>query len=278
MIYNVVFVLLVLFIIKTDNLTMDRNQDLTMDLHYNIYGEGNTIILLHGGGTDSRVWKDYVDILAHNFKVITYDLRGHGKSPIPTKPVNHIDDLFNLMEKLKVKQASLIGHSLGGQIATDFSILYPEKVSQLILLAPGLTGFKYDQEFASMVKRMWEAVPNVDLMLEIMLNSPEAYAMKLSMKSEKHAFIQNIHRENIIMSLKWKNFDQVWEIKDASDRLEEIGAQVLFILGREDKTDIFKIKQTFEKVSDIRFFEIPAADHGLVITHSEEILKFIMGR
>jgi pimeloyl-ACP methyl ester carboxylesterase len=114
------------------------------DLHHQIHGRGSPLILFHGGGTDSRVWDILVEKLSQSFQVITYDLRGHGKSPVPTKTTNYVGDLGVLFESLKIDKASLVGHSLGGQIAKDFAILNPDKVEQLILLSPGLSGFQYD--------------------------------------------------------------------------------------------------------------------------------------
>jgi len=246
------------------------------DLKFNILGSGDPIILIHGGGTDSRVWNEYAQKLSEKYKVISYDLRGHGDSPIPTDTTNHVEDLFQLFSSLNLKKATIIGHSLGGQIATDFALLYPNKMDQLVLIAPGLSGFQYDKAYQIMGKKMWETVPNVDSMLTIMLNSPEAYAMQKSMQSPESDIIKQVHKDNIIKSLQWKSFEQAWPIENTKEKLENLKAETLFIIGSEDKQDIFKIKQLFEKVPDIQFEMIEGADHGLIITHKNRILDSVI--
>lgn len=247
---------------KTNNMT---------ELHHKIEGKGQTLILIHGGGTDSRVWDSISQELVQSYQVVTYDLRGHGESPTPTDTTNHVEDLNNLMTSLNIHKATLIGHSLGGQIATDYALLHPNKVKKLVLLSPGLSGYQYDEAYQALGKEMWSAVPNVDSMLHIMLNTPDAYAMQESMKGANAEKIKQIHKANIIKSLQWKNFEQEWPIDNTADQLSELAAPTLFIVGSEDKPDLFKIKELFKKVPKIEFQEIQGADHGLLCTHTKQI-------
>ncbi|MFN1836298.1 alpha/beta fold hydrolase [Balneola sp. MJW-20] len=247
-----------------------------IDLNYSVYGNGHPLVFIHGGGTDSRMWEDIASKMPEEYQVITYDLRGHGESPIPTDTTHHIKDLRQLFDYLQIEKATIVGHSLGGQIATDFSILIPEKVRKLVLIAPGLTGFKFDEKYQKMGRKIWGAVPDVDAMLKIMLNTPDAYAMHKSMRSKKAGEIEQIHRDNIIKSLQWKNFEQDWPLSHTVERLEELSAPVLFLTGSDDKKDIFKIRDLFHSVPDISFREIEGADHGLIATNVKEISKAII--
>lgn len=266
--------LLILGITFITNVQNQENKSMT-DLSYTIKGKGEPIILIHGGGTDSRMWSSIAKGLSQNFKVITYDLRGHGESPVPIEPTNHVEDLYTLLETFDLSKTTLIGHSLGGQIATDFSILHPKTVKKLIVLAPGMTGYEYDIAYQQMGQKMWKAVPDVDEMLEIMLNTPEAYAMKQSMESPFAKDIEKIHRDNIIKSLQWKNFEQSWSIAKTSERINELESSTLFIVGSQDKKDIFEIKQIYKAARQVEYIEIDGADHGLILTHVEPILKSI---
>ena len=92
------------------------------DLHFEKQGEGKFLVLIHSGGTDLRDWKFIVPELAKVYEVITYDQRGAGQSPVPTEPTNHVADLEVLIHSLSIQKAILIGHSLGGQIATDYTL------------------------------------------------------------------------------------------------------------------------------------------------------------
>lgn len=246
------------------------------DLHFEKQGEGKFLVLIHSGGTDLRDWKFIVPELAKVYEVITYDQRGAGQSPVPTEPTNHVADLEVLIHSLSIQKAILIGHSLGGQIATDYTLKNPEKVEKLILIAPGLTGFEYGSDYQAMVRRIWEVVPDVDKMLDIMLNTPKGYAVQEGMKSPQKNIIVMIHRENIEKSLTWKNLEQLWPEPSSIDRLKEIKSETLFILGKEDKQDLFEIQELFRQLPKIEFAELNNADHALTWTHPNEIIELIV--
>ncbi|MGE7052772.1 alpha/beta fold hydrolase, partial [Paenibacillus glucanolyticus] len=112
-----------------------------MDLHYEVYGNGKPVVLIHSGGADMRDWSSVVPLLSEDFHVISFDGRGAGRSPSPIEPANYVQDLLSLLDHLNIPQAAVVGHSMGGQIATEFAIQYPERVSELILIAPALSGF-----------------------------------------------------------------------------------------------------------------------------------------
>jgi pimeloyl-ACP methyl ester carboxylesterase len=123
-----------------------------------------------------------------------------------------------------------------------------------------------------MAQKMWQAVPDVDAMLQIMLHSPEVYSMQEAMKSTQAETIVQIHLDNIIKSLEWKNFEQEKPIPNTTERLSELKIPVLFIIGTEDKKDLFKIKKLFAAVQNIQFRTVAGADHAIVMFHPDIIL------
>ena len=245
------------------------------DLYFTDQGKGKTLVLLHSGGTDLRDWEMIAPQLATEYRILMYDQRGAGRSPIPVKPTDHVADLEELLKSVNVNKVILAGHSMGGQIAIDFALKHPEMVEKLILIAPGLTGFEYDSEFQDQVKKIWEAVPHVDKMLDVMLHSPKAYAAHIGMSGSFKDRIVQVHRENIEKSLTWKNMEQLWIDPPTTGRLEEITTDTLFIIGTEDKKDIFKIQTLFSRLDTIAFKQIENADHLLTWTHSKELLTAI---
>ena len=244
------------------------------DLSYNLQGQGRLVVLLHSFNTDAREWKFIMPELAEHYRVLTYDMRGAGKSPVPVEPTDHLADFEQLFDYLEFEKAILVGHSLGGQVATEFALKHPEKVEKMILLAPGVTGFETHVPFQKMLHNIWNVVPDVDKMLHVLLNSPEAYTIQNALMSRNRAFIIQMHRENLAKSLSWKNLEQVWpESTDA--RLEDIKADTLFIMGTEENQDIYRIKKLFEKVPAITFAYIEGADHLLTCTHYEELVALV---
>ncbi|UCE60408.1 MAG: alpha/beta hydrolase [Phycisphaerales bacterium] len=115
-------------------------------LYYEELGEGHPFVLIHGGGIDLRMWDQQFEVFAQRYRVIRYDVRGHGRSRSGREEYSDEDDLRSLLKQLGVEKAHVAGLSLGGRIAIDFALQYPEMVSTLIPVAPGLSGYAIASE------------------------------------------------------------------------------------------------------------------------------------
>jgi len=112
-----------------------------LKIFYEISGKGDPVLLLHGNYTDSRIWRYQVfSLVAAGYKVITCDLRGSGKSDKPANAFHHTSDVLLLLNVLGLDKVTLIGSSMGGAVAIDFTLAYPERVKSLVLAAPFLNG------------------------------------------------------------------------------------------------------------------------------------------
>jgi long-chain acyl-CoA synthetase len=98
-----------------------------------------TIVFVHGYGGYAKQWQYQLKAFSDNFRVIAYDLRGHGRSDAPHSRYDMAEmqrDLDMLLAKLEVKQPFvLVGHSFGGAIVTEFAHRHPQAVSRLVLVA-----------------------------------------------------------------------------------------------------------------------------------------------
>ena len=115
-------------------------------LYSEIAGAGHPLLLLHGGWVDSRMWDEQFDRLARDYRVIRYDLRGHGRSAIGSEPYSHVDDLDGLLTALGIDTACLLGLSLGGSVATAFAITRPERVDALVMVSTSIRGVPLEDE------------------------------------------------------------------------------------------------------------------------------------
>lgn len=113
-------------------------------LWYETAGQGEPVILLHGGNLDARMWDMQFGVLARDYQVIRYDHRGFGRSSNADSAFSLHDDLFALMQALKIPRAHLVGLSLGGRVALDFAVAHPDMVNRLVLAGPGLSGWNWD--------------------------------------------------------------------------------------------------------------------------------------
>jgi pimeloyl-ACP methyl ester carboxylesterase len=112
------------------------------DLAYEVAGQGEPIVLLHGHSFDRRMWDPQFAELAKHYRVIRYDLRGYGLSDLPAEGVGslHADDLAALLDALKIQKAHVVGLSLGGYVVGDMVALYPDR----LLSATSASGGVFD--------------------------------------------------------------------------------------------------------------------------------------
>lgn len=243
-----------------------------MDLHYKIQGNGEAIVLLHSGGADLRDYQWIAPQLAQSYHVIAFDGRGAGQSPPLLEPVDYMEDLRSLLNHLHVDRAILVGHSIGGQIATDFALAYPERVIKLVLIAPGLSGFQFSPEIQQQFVQIKAAAPDLEKMTELMLAQ---CLYRVVMANRARDFMIEMSRHNIQRSFEWKTFEMRWAQPPTIERLNELQSETLFIIGTEDMADNLYVAELFQQVPHIRFAYLGGADHMPTLTHADEVSQLI---
>ena len=215
-------------------------------LYYEMQGTGEPLVFIHGGGYDRRMWGDQFFSFANRYTVIRYDVRGYGKSAAPTKPYSDDEDLYRLLQYLKVSKAHLVGLSMGGRIAIDFVLTHPEMVASLTAAAPGLSGFPFSTESTIEMMKIVYSILNDD-------GTPAGEAW---LRSAYNAAAM----ENPIVAAKLRPIaienSHVWLINFffprppfplAVQRLNEIRVPTLVIRGDRDVKMITDIVATLEK-------------------------------
>jgi len=244
-----------------------------MDLHYEVQGKGEAVVLIHSGGADLGDWELIAPQLAQTYQVITFDGRGAGQSPPLLEPAQYVEDLRQLLDHLNLDRVILIGHSIGGQIATDFALAYPDRVTKLVLVAPGLSGFQFSPDVQQWYAQVNAAAPDLEKMVELMLNHP-TYSVVMSSPQRDRMVEMTTH--NTKRSFEWKTFEMLWAQPPTIDRLSELQAKTLFIIGTKDMADCLHIAELFQQVPDIRFAYIKEADHMPTLTHADEVSSQII--
>lgn len=108
-------------------------------------GGGATVVLVHAGLADSRMWDPLVPRLVDRWRVVRYDLRGYGRSVLPAGPFSHVDDLAAVLHATVGEEpVHLVGASLGGRVALDLALARPAAVRSLTLLGAVVSGFEPD--------------------------------------------------------------------------------------------------------------------------------------
>jgi pimeloyl-ACP methyl ester carboxylesterase len=116
-------------------------------LYYDEAGTGSPVILIHGGWLNSRQWDEQMTVLSRHYRVIRYDCRGSGRSPLGDSTYAHDDDLAALFTQLHIERAQIIGLSAGAQVAIDFTLSHQASVASLMIGSSPLGGFDTGPEF-----------------------------------------------------------------------------------------------------------------------------------
>ena len=110
------------------------------ELYYEIWGDGTPLLLLHAGVADCRMWEAQLSSLARHYRVIRFDLRGFGRSRLPSGRFSNHDDVHALINYLALGPVHLLGISFGGLVALDFALSYPSLVRTLALGGTSVSG------------------------------------------------------------------------------------------------------------------------------------------
>jgi pimeloyl-ACP methyl ester carboxylesterase len=109
-----------------------------LDVHYYTAGQGDPVVVIHGGGGDARTWWDNIKELSKKYTVYAPDLPGYGGSE-PLDGKYFIPELAEFLEKfagkLGLEKFHLVGHSLGGGIALNYALRSPHRVRKLVLVS-----------------------------------------------------------------------------------------------------------------------------------------------
>ncbi len=114
-----------------------------VDIHYDVYGHGEPLVLIPGFTAGAWIWFKQIAQLAKRFRVITFDPRGIGKSSFASEPLTMrllADDTAALLHELGIEQAHILGVSFGGFVAQEFALAYPEVTRTLSLCCTSFGG------------------------------------------------------------------------------------------------------------------------------------------
>lgn len=107
-----------------------------ISVNYELSGNGKCLALIHGSCDNLNVWYNQVPAFSRHYQVLTYDVRGHGKTEMPEGELSMnlwVSDLYALLKALHIRETILLGHSMGGTIAAEFAVAHPDMINALIL-------------------------------------------------------------------------------------------------------------------------------------------------
>lgn len=238
-------------------------------IYYETTGKGEPLLMLHGGFLNMHMWDQQIADLSKDHLVITCDLRGHGSSIDDTTDYIMADGLKALLDTLHVKQASVIGLSVGGACALDFAIRYPDQVKKLILLGPGVykgpanyTRDTVDLKYDSLMKDALEIRKDTNLVAEYFIrcwfDGPQRTPQQTDTAQRAKALamaIENMKRHQLKY---WPKFQDTPTLS----RVGELKMPVRVMVGELDNLVIKIIADSLKAgVKDIRVTTINGTAH-----------------
>jgi pimeloyl-ACP methyl ester carboxylesterase len=230
-------------------------------LWYEIAGEGPPLVLVHGFALDHRMWDEQFAALAARHRVLRYDLRGFGSSATPDGPYRHEDDLAALLNHLGIASAAIVGLSLGGQVAVDFTLTYPEMVTALVPVDSVVSGHEWSPEWDAAVIPVWKAGRAGDLATA----KARWLANELFAPARRNPAV-SAHLERMIGDYSgwhWLHRDPVRGIEPpATKQLDRVRAPTLVIVGEQDVPDCLAIADRLGRaISDAQKIVLPGVGH-----------------
>lgn len=139
-------------------------------------GKGPTIVCIHGLTANHTCWQSMADVLAPHHRLVAYDLRGRGESDKPPKGYSletHAMDLGGLLDRLGLKSAIIMGHSLGAHIGLYFAAHYPKRVRKLVLVDGGIdVRPEILDSLGPAINRIGLEFPSMEMFLQMLQSLP----------------------------------------------------------------------------------------------------------
>ncbi len=214
-------------------------------IHYNDAGQGEAVVMLHGGGPGASGWSNYyknIDaFVAAGYRVLLVDCPGFNKSGEIVATVQR--GLLNaravkgLLDALGIQKAHVVGNSMGGASALNFALEFPERLGRLILMGPGGLGPSIVQPNPQEgIKKMFKlynmpTYENYVDMLDVFVFDPAAITEELRQRRWNNIQSNLQHLKDFVTSAQ-KVPISAW---DVSARLGEVKAKTLITWGRDDR-------------------------------------------
>ncbi|MHA2009227.1 MAG: alpha/beta fold hydrolase [Promethearchaeota archaeon] len=246
-----------------------------IELYYEITGEGESLLFVHGLGSSTRDWEENVPIFSKKYQVITVDIRGHGQTDKPKGPYtikNFAKDIAGLLMSLEFSSVNILGISLGGAIVLQLAIDYPELIKSLVIVnaAPNSGDRQLLEKIVSDRIELIKA--------RGMRGIGESLAPVLFIKPEQEElrkkFVERWAENNPETYISALKSLQTWNVNN--DQLQAIKCPTLVLASDQDYTPVSVKKELIKQIQNSHLVIIDDARHVLPLERPKEFNAAVM--
>ncbi|MEV7603503.1 alpha/beta fold hydrolase [Kitasatospora sp. NPDC089797] len=236
-------------------------------------GSGTPVVLLHGSGMDSRLWDAVVPALARHHDVIRYDARGLGRSAPPERPFDDLADLRAVLDHFQLTRPALVGLSMGGETALDFTLAHPDRVAALALVGASVSGHDWPPSPATTAYAEARRRGDADALADL----ERSVWAALGRTAPGGALVETMITENAARRITSEHHLTGAPPRDAAARLARITAPTLVVHGDHDHPEIAAIATRLGTgIPGARAHLLPGADHYLPLRTPERLTALLL--
>jgi 3-oxoadipate enol-lactonase len=198
------------------------------------------------------MWDPQWETFSRSHRVVRYDQRGFGRSPIGPGRFSNARDLLDLIEQQALESVALVGVSMGGRIALEVSLARPELIEALVLVGAGLPGHQWSAEMKAADEAEQAALARGDLdeavevTLRTWVDGPRRRPEDVD--PEVRARVAEMQRRAYELQLPvWETAEEEPLVGDLAERIGEVGAPTLILVGEQDVPDMHEIADRLER-------------------------------
>jgi pimeloyl-ACP methyl ester carboxylesterase len=230
-----------------------------LKVYYEVCGEGEPLLLIHGGTATSQSWTSHLPAFTEHFRVFAPDSRGHGRTDNPAGELAYrqmADDVAALIKALGLQRPLVLGYSDGGQIALELGMHYPGLARALVL---GGTQFRFSEAYLEAARALLGIAKDGEV-------DPEKVERE---QPEWVAYLREAHG-HVYGPEYWKTYVRqiatLWltPLRYTSEDLAAIPDPVLLLVGDRDGACTEEAPQLLRLLPDAELAVAPGSDHGFI--------------
>jgi pimeloyl-ACP methyl ester carboxylesterase len=246
-------------------------------------GDGTPVVFLHGSWNDSSQWVPMMELLIHDLHCFAPDLFGFGESEYPNIHYSidlQVESLAEFFKAVKLERLYLVGHSLGGWIATSYALKYPEQVYGLVLLAPEGVAIEGQKKRWQRMQRLTKVSPSLLKWLRMLRPLTKIFGWDKQIEQD-YQLRQLMLEYPTACQLLFQRQQPEIEAEFLDDRLYSIPIPVLILQGGKDSQEAQdrcrayaqSIPQANLKIIDRGGSDLPQSCTGVVAGDIRDFVK-----